>query len=754
MSKSDKKTLVFTESFAKAILLNKQYHKKVLSNNKYINGLLPLTKVKNNYPFFIYNQYSIEPDLSKKILPYFDYIDLHLDYEDEKLSYIKKIKKDLIHYKLLDEFDITQYDSVVQLDGAYIPKFIHTYESSINISTIKKDIPLYRTKNKEEQVYSVFEKVVELLNQGVDIAHIKIVNTQTDDDFQLKKLFNDAQIPLVSLKKESIKSFPIYKEIKKYIKSGSLEDARTFIDENKDHYSQIFGEIINVFNKYSDALIKANLNVFMSELDQITVKPIRKKNAIEIISIDQIKDLSHYYLMMNYIDEYFPKKDIDNDYLTNKQKELIDFPTSEDMNQYRLNLYAHLFDGLENLYLFYPEFLIDHTRLSYLSLNRDYQVIDYNYKVKDQSYIKTDDFLRYAIKKNLYDQFHEISEDLDILRNTFEEGFSKYNPQFTGIKKDDLDELLQRKYTLTGAKIETLKLCPFQYFLQYLLNMGDYADNHYVYFGNKIHKALEELIKDPNYDYKKMILQSHDFPMEIMYKKSLFDQILIENIEHVYAIINDFYMNSQYKEVITEKKLSFKIKPTDRFLINGIIDKVMIDSENHYYVIIDYKFSKKTFSVEEFNKELKLQLPFYMYMFEKHFQVKPSGLFFRKTGYDREKENTGMDNLLNGVFLNDREQMERLDPSGKHITGLRYTKDGLYKSNRALTEEDFKSMSKTLESYIYKAAKKIETGDFEIKPIIGEEKNNHSISCLYCDFAHICYSKDKYVKAGDHREIY
>ncbi|MDA3931956.1 MAG: PD-(D/E)XK nuclease family protein [Tenericutes bacterium] len=748
------KTLVFAESFTKANDLLKQLHVQTLNNHKYINGLMPLTQVKNNYPFFIYQQFSIQPSLAQKLLPFFDYIDVHKDYLDEKLIYLKTIKQSLTTEKMLKKIDLKNFQDIVQLDKSFVPPYINNYESRNTISLIDKDIPLSKCDNVESQVYAIFEKVTDLLNQDIPISEIKIVNTQSDDDFQLKKLFRDANIPLVNLKKQSIMIYPVYKEIKQSLKTSSLETTKTLIQNYQSKYPQVSNQVIAVFNRYEDQLIESNREIFISMLDQLMIKTKRQVSGVEIITVDQMDDLNHHYLMMNYIDEYFPKKDIDNDYLTNKQKEMIQYPTSEDINQYRLNLYAHLFDGLQKLYLFYPKVLVDQTRISYLKLKRDYDLIDYQYMAKEKSYLATYDLLRYAIEKNIYESYHQESNDLALLKNTFEDDFKSYNPQFNGILQEDLDLLLERKYTLTGGKLEALKLCPFQYFLKYLLGLDNFVDNHYIYFGNKIHNALEALMTDENFDYKQMVMNSDDFPKDIIYKKPLFDQILIENIDKIFTIIKKFYDNSAYKDIMTEESLSLKINPNDRFLINGIIDKVMIDKENNYYLIIDYKYSQKTFTVDEFDKELKLQLPFYMYMFEKFYDFKPSGLFFRKTGYDREKENGGLDNLLNGVFLNDREQMERLEPTGKQITGLRYTKDGLYKSNRGLTIDDFKAMSKTLESYIYKAAKKIEAGDFEIKPILSEEKNNNSISCLYCDFAHICYSKNKYVKAGDDDEIY
>lgn len=741
-----KQRLVFSENYAKINHLLILAQTKDFQTYKYKNGLMPLTQVKNNYPFFIYEHYQISPDLSKRFIPYFDYIKLDEIYHNHKLILLQKIKKSLIENKLLIQDKLDHYDQILVLDKAFVPKGLRVDEEINFIKAIDTDIEVFQSKDVNEQVYACFEKVISLIEMQVPLSQIKIVNTNSEDDYHLQRLFNDANVPLSIRKPVSIQQYPLYKDIKMSLINHGLEETKNLLLDLRFQHNDLVNACIHHFNLYLDSDIQKHLDVFIHQLDQVKINPKRLKNAIEIIEVDQITDLNHHYLMMNYIDEVFPKKDIDNDYLSNKEKEIIKYPRSEEINQYRLHAYEHLFNGLKNIYLFYPKVTIDETRLANLKLSRKTKEIIYKYLVKEQSYLPTDDLLRYASHKDLNDNYMIEREDYPILKSHFQSLFHPFNKQFTGIHPEDLQSLLQKKYTITGTKIETYKLCPFQYLLKYLLDFEEFEDSHYLYFGNKIHQSLENLVKDSNYDYVSMIHESRDFPEDILYKKNLYQEILIENIDKISKIVLDFIEHSAYKKILTEYKFSEKIKEEDLFLINGIIDKVMIDEETGHYIIVDYKYSQKSFSIKEMEKGQKLQLPFYLYVFNKNHDLKASGIFYRQSGVKKEKADQETDYRMNGVFLNDANQMRRLDPQEKHIKSLKFTNQGLWNYGSNISESDFDKMMDLMENMIYQTSALIEKGHFPIEPNIGDMDQKEAKSCRYCSFAHLCYSKNQIIE--------
>lgn len=740
------KYLIFSEPFTKKHWLKKQTTNHVFQNVTFKNGWMPLTEVKNSYPFFIYQHFSLKPDLSKRFIPYFDYIDVEKLYHSTALIQLQTIKKALIKADMVKSFALDDYQ-IIQLDGSYIPRFIKINESKFSIDSINTMVDVYQTKDVTEQVYAVFEKIVSLLNQGVDIETIKIINTSPDDDYSLMKLCHDAGIPLNVTKPRSIRMYPVYQTIKSLIVNEGLAAVKAYIENLKKSQPKLANNLIHLFNKFQDQLIINHQEVFLTELEQLKIQPDKLKKAVEVMSIEDISDFNHHYLLMNYIDELFPQKKVDNDYLTNEEKKVIQYPTTNEENQYRAMIYKNLLDGLTHVTIFYPQKLVDETRIADLHLTRKLNIIPYQYEVKDISYLRNDDTLRYGRLKYLYNQYQITLNDYPLLKTTYEKDLPKFNHQFKGIYKADLDHLLNQKFSLTGAKIEKLNLCPFQYFLNYILKLDDVEPTHYIYFGNQIHHALENLVKDPNFDYKQMVIESDGFPEEIEFKKSIYQKLLIDNIEKIYAVVKDFHNQSSYQQIFTESTLSKKINPSDRFTLNGIIDKLMIDKEKGYYAIIDYKFSGKTFSIREFEQGLRLQLPFYLYLYGANSELKPSGLFFRKTGLDKEKSADDLDVKMQGVFLDDESQMRRLDPKANHIKGLRYkSNEGLYSSSRALSETDFEQMMQTMEKMIYQAAKQIESGDFKIEPKLSIQNQHQSVSCQYCPFSHICYSKNKLIK--------
>lgn len=746
-----KKILIFSEPFAKNLWLKKQNENRHFENVSFKNGWLPLSKVKANYPFFVDKKYGIHPDLSKRFLPYFDYIELSQNYADPKINKLKEIKRVLMEESILKAGNFDQY-KVVQLDNGFVPNGIEIDEKLRVINPVNQPIDVYKTANTEDQVYAVYERIVGLLEAGVDINQIKVINSTVDDDFQLSKLCDDARIPLWINKARPLKMYPIFQQLKASLLKEGVEAAKTLVDR-MDYPGYLKLPLIHLFNRYQDSLIESSLSVFISELEQVRIKTKRIKNAVEIMSIDQIVDLNHHHILMNYIDEIFPAKAIDNAYLSNTQKTLINYPSTDMVNQYRLEYYQHLLNGLSHLTLVYPARLVDETRMSHCQLSRTVNYIDYQYQAKKISYLPSFDLLRYGNLTYLYENYQMMSADYPLLKATFKyiEGF---NHQFKGIYKDDLDQLLKERYTLTGTKIEALNLCPFKYFLTYLLNLDQVEANHYIYFGNQIHHALENLIADPNFDYVDMVYHSQGFPEDIAYKKPLYQKILIENIAKIYEIVKDFHDQSAYKEIYTEKYIERMMHPGDRFIIKGFIDKVMVDRATGYYAIVDYKYSQKTFSIKEFERGLKLQLLFYLYLFDEETNLSPSGVFFRQTGMNKEKSQENIDMKMQGVFLDHSKQMKRLDPNQNHIKGLAFKNDGdLKKSQSKLTMDEFNNMHDQMGQMIIKAAKKIEAGDFKIQPLLTIQANHSSISCQYCPFGHICYSKNKHIKEDTH-ELY
>lgn len=746
--------IVFSESYAKTHwLLQLKKNKKLLAYT-YVNGLRPLTKVKHHYPFFLYEHFGMDSDLSRRIIPYLDYIDLKKSYDDIKIKYIQTIKQTLLDNQVIESRTFSDQDYIIQLDKSFVPPYLSIDEHVNAIEPLDSHIDLYEAADVTEQVYAVFEKVVQLIEHDVPINQIKIINANNEDRFQLAKLFVDAGIAYNINQPISIRQYPIYHQIKTTLMKEGIDAAKHLILDAKKDHAKIADKLIHFFNRFSDESIIKYMTLFIKEMDRLTIDRPRLKQAIDFIEIDQVSDVFHYHLLMNYIDERFPVMEIDNQYLLNKQKEMIGYPRSEAINQYRLESLGHLLDGLNNLILFRPKKIIDDTRISHLKLNRQIRQLDYVYRCKDQSYLPSHDYLRYKQLKELAEKYHIIEDDYDLLKSHYEPIDQAFTHQFSGIDPKDLNTLLERKYSLTGTKIEKLNLCPFQYFMAYLLMMDEFKDNHYIYFGNQIHKALERLMENPSYDYSQAIIKGQDFPKDIAYKKAIYDELLIENIDEIKNHIFDFHQDSSYKKILTEYEFSRKLSPNDRFILNGIIDKIMIDETMNRYIIVDYKYSKKVFSLEEFKKGRKLQLPFYLFMYGQMTDALPTGLFYRQTGSEKSKANESPDYRLNGVFLDDLEQMQRLDPQGKHIQALRYTKTGMFNYPKKISQADFEQMQTMMRSMIYQAAKQIELGDFKIEPILTEEVNKQSISCQYCSFAHVCYSKNTQLEEVEEDEVY
>jgi ATP-dependent helicase/DNAse subunit B len=448
---------------------------------------------------------------------------------------------------------------------------------------------------------------------------------------------------------------------------------------------------------------------------------------------------------MNYYEDNFPKKYLDNDYLSDLEVKEICYPTSNILSKNYQLMVKTLLEKIKNLTLCYPEKIIEKTNVSRLSLNRELKLIKYEYLVKNESYLNSLLYLDYAKKRFDFQNYSINTLDLSRLNNLFSDDFKAFYPYFTGINQKTLDYLLVKNNTLTPYKLETYNLCPFSYYLKYLLRLDNFETNIYAFMGNVTHKVLELNTKKVNYNIAD-IINAQEFPQNDAYKFSLYQEIIEENINLIKEVVGSFEELSQFKEKVPEYQINL---PYDHdFTLTGKIDKVMIDNKYQYFLIIDYKYGDKNYNPEDIEKDYVLQLPFYMYCYNLAYpNLKPAGMLYQQTSIKKEERNKETDYRMKGLVIDLTSVVERIDPSLSKIVNVRITKDGeFYKNSKSIiSKEKIDLLMKRIENLIHSVAKKIKQGNFEIKPILTDFDNltHDSVSCKYCNYGSICYSKNK-----------
>ena len=725
-------------------ILNKLVADSNFLNLSFLNPYHSFSKIENNYLFYLKNNFSLEPYLSERIKKYFDYIELDSNYQNKKIVQLQSIKRALLDSKILLPNE-KQYKQVYRVNNIFVPGYIKGEIIDLDINDISKTpIEIFKTKDKLEQVYFVYEKCVEILKNGGLLSDITILNSADEDDLHLKKLFNDSEILYNIDKPVDIFDFPLVKEFINILKNDGYQDAKIFLEDNQE--DMVMKKVISFFNLFETHLIQDNLEVFIHLLKRQRIKISTNVNAIRICSFDDFsyKENNHY-ILMNYYEDNFPKKYLDNDYLSDLEVEEICYPTSNTLSKnYRLTV-KNTLEKIKNLTLCYPEKIIEKTNMSRLPLKRETKTLKYEYSVKNESYLNSLLYLDYAKKRFDFDNYSMSSSDLPRLNNLFSDDFKAFYPYFTGINQKTLNYLLAKNNTLTAYKLENYNLCPFSYYLKYLLRLDDFETNIYAFMGNVTHKVLEMNTKKINYDLAS-IINSQDFPQNDAYKFSLYQEIIEENINLIKEVVNSFEELSEFKDKISEYQINL---PYDQnFTLTGKIDKVMIDSKYQYFLIVDYKYGDKNYNPEDIDKDYVLQLPFYMYCYNLSYpNLKPAGMLYQQTSVKKEERNKEADYRMKGLVIDLTSVVERIDPSLSKIVNVRITNNGeFYKNSKSIiSKEKIDLLMKRMNDLINTVANKIKCGNFEIKPILTDFDNltHDSVSCKYCNYGSICYSKNK-----------
>ena len=739
----EENSLLIASNQDKLSVLNYLSVNQVFLDLKFYNSSYSFIKFDQRYPFYLKKEFGIEPYLADRIKKYFDYIDCFKDYQNEKIKKLAEIKKALIKEKIIYESSTT-FNKIYAVNDSFVPGFLKGEKDKLVINDFKMSpIKLIKALDSQDMAYAVFEEVIGLIEKGIDLNKIHVVNSFEEDDLTLLKLFNDALIPVNLNKSKSLIDYPFMTKVIKMLRSQGYETTVEYIKELGD---LALNEVIRLFNSYSSDLIKSNLEVFIHELKKLKTKSNVYNNGIEIIPFNALISRSdHYYILMNYYDEVFPKKYLDNDYLSNSEALEINYPSSHLLSKYELENTESILKAIDKLILVMPKTVLEKTREANLDLNREIKIVDYEYTVGSSTYLDDLLVLDYAKKRFMYDKYNIKSVDLETLHNTVKDKYYRYIPYFSGIDKDLLKRLIEKKNTLSAYKLESYAKCPFSYLLGFLLDIDDFKENIFTYIGNVTHRALEVFLKTGDYNLE-TIMNEFNFPEDEAYKYEVYQEVIRDNVEMIKTVVHDFHQSTSFNKILTEHSIK---QPFDEvFNLSGIVDKVMFDETYKYFLVVDYKYSGKDFKREDLDKDYNIQLPLYLYALKKKYnEYQPAAMLYQETSLKKEKRGEVLDYRMKGMVIDLASVVRRIDPTESKIVGVQIKQDETLKNNAntVISKEDMDKLLKDTESRIKRMAEGIKTGDFKIYPLLVDydQQSKSYIACKYCKFGSICYSKNK-----------
>lgn len=742
----DENSLLIASNQDKLSVLNYLSANSMFLNLEFYNSKTSFLKFDQRYFFYLLENFKIEPYLAERIKKYFDYIDVEKSYRNPKVNRLQEIKLDLINKGIIKSKN-TCFNKIYSVNDSFVPSFLKgNFEALIINEYTTSPVKLVQARDKLNMCYGVYEEVISLIEKGVSLDKIHILNSLEEDEILLTKLFNDALIPYNLRKSRHIDEYPFVINLIKILKTKTFEEAKKYLADSFDVIGK--SEVIRIFNAYPESLIKKNIDCFIYELKKIKIKREVIKNALEIVDFNSfISKKDHYYLVMNYYDEVFPRKYLDNDYLSNNEALEVDYPSSHELNKHEKENTISILKTIDNLILFMPKEVIEKTREPNLDLDRVIVRSDYEYITNNKSYLNDLLYLEYAKKKYRFLKYNIADEDLKLLHSTFKDNLSRYIPYFSGINQIDLQMLISKKNTLSAYKLESYAKCPFSFLLNFLLEVDDFKESIFTFIGNVTHKALEDFLNNGSYDLQ-AIMNDYEFPEDESHKYEVYREVIKDNVEMIKEVVNDFHKTSRFEKILTEH--SIKQDFNEDFKLSGVVDKVMIDEEYKYYLVVDYKYSGKDFKKEDLTKVYNIQLPLYLYALKKLYpDYNPAAMLYQQTALIKEKRGEELDYRMKGMVINSVGVVKRIDPTVTKIVGVKVKEDDTLKEskNTIISIEDMNKLLEDTRNNIENIALRIKSGDFTIEPLLEDydAQSKNYIACKYCKFGSICYSKNKHL---------
>lgn len=672
-----------------------------------------------------------------KVLPS---IDINKEYDSLKLNFLKERKKLLISNDLLIDINDLTYlkdKEVIVMGYPFIDKYLEEILTKINATIVigidKCPIEeIYEYKSKKEEIVALARRIRSLNEKGVSYSKIFIAGKDDDSKFLINDIFKDFDIPynddgvsflatIIGRKYLETKDLSLIKDndlLKKIIKV--LEEMLVFKD-----------------SKYYDLLLEDKL----SKIKMSNKKEIDAVTFLEdVFEVPYLLSDDDYLFVISLVQNKYPKIYKDDDYLSDKQKNSLKLINSMEKNKNSKLAFLYSLGTIKNVTYSYALATLQDEWLP-SSILSEYNVL-----------VKTDDLYKveYSDKYNkkylgeLLDNYYmygEKGKDLDLLFPYYHFfDYESYNHDFSSftIPKEEL--------ILSYSSIDDYALCPFKYYLKYVLKLDQFEESFSQKLGTLYHAVLASSYKD-----------NFDFESSFNYQKSKLDwdskdeyflNRLREELKLIIAWNKEMEAHSFLTTPLLEKRLELSLG--DDIKIKGFIDKILLREKNGkaYYAIFDYKTGKISFNLDYLDYGLHLQLPIYAYLLEKSNKDKDmelAGLFYQMLlvkNNDLEERKKSL--KVFGIVADDITTLELLDDEYENsnwVKNLAVTKAGtLSRYLKTITKEEKEELLNKIEELILSFAKGIRNCEYSISPKI---ENKVNISCMYCPFKMVCYHEKK-----------
>lgn len=676
------------------------------------------------------------------------------DYKSEKLNALVKIKQELIQNGLYD-INIAYYDYLKNQDFLIINPLL-TQENVALIAELNqlgnvtidnkkaqyKPSSVHRYQNREFEVIGVFNKIKELVLQGVSLNDIYLLNVDNEYLPFLKRVAYSYDF---KINFEGTTSLISSSDIEYFLAEIETKNIDTILEEFKSkEIRKMVVDVINKFNLFKYDLKKLK-KFFISVFKEKKYQPKVYSEAIKFGKINETYSDEAHLFIFNF-NANVPKYRKDTSYLNDDDKEILGLTTmleSNLLNEAKTIEFLHTY---EHIFLSYPLILGKELNVkSVLTESLDLIEKDEDYlfgisSIEDRLYLTRllDDYL-------LYGNYHKALDTYDIK----DLGYLTYDNRFKQFSREFICENPLAIPKLSYTAIKVYFMCPFYFYLERILNLRKYEETQGIKLGNYAHTLLENSYQE-NFDYQHLSqeLRQALTPKEDFYA-SLFDEVIQE--------IKDFNTNFEETTALKEIRLEDVIEvEANGIKLYGKIDKMMChkDGDNLYLAIIDYKTGGDEMSLANVEDGFNLQLPIYLYLCRhneefKNLNVVPLGFFLQKINRkyigstEKILENKEKSYRLSGYFTERLSDLVLLDPNmrdSKFIRGLKLTSSNeLYKKAKSFNQHNLDDLEKIVGDLIGEVSVAYQNYNFPITP---KKIAGTNVSCNHCPYSAICNRQD------------
>ena len=669
------------------ILKNKD--EKVLTKKEFIN------KYYYNYEdsiLKIMNDYNKNYEVAKEMFKYLVFTNEN-NAKTDKLKNLLEIKNNLIENKSFKNYVKEQKLIFVNIPHSKLLNEIGYFNNKEYLD--KKNFYTVH-KNITEEVIYVFEKISELINNGVLLNDIKII--YNDDYDNLIKRY--AKFYSINMEEEiELNGTKILQDFLNNLDETSSFEKSFNLIKNKSIFKDKILKLINRSISSYDFNIQKEIFKELAKNAKISIK---YKEMLEKVDITYQGENKHIFIL-GFNDSYYPKIKKTKDYISEEEKNLLNIPNSSDEVIEQEEMFKMFISNNQNLYFS-------------VTINNNYKLsryIKFNFEEKEKEitnniYSSLAHKLELSKKLDKYYKYLEKDKTLDKYYSSFNKEYNTYSNKYNGSIK--ITDPISLSYTSMNTYIYN----PFAYYVERILKVSPYKDKFYMKTGSFFHKCLE--LED--YDEALKEFDFNNFENE--YVDRVKDEILID-----IDFIKEYHKVNNFKDIKKEIDLVKNIG-IDKF--EGKLDKLIINKDT--FIIFDYKkkISTASITIDKLNYGFNLQLPIYIYLVKNLYpNLDFGGVYlnylildnYKLTDKDKvipnyiDKKNESL--KFYGFTTSEIDRIEKVDNdylSQKYLKNLSFTKtEERSQKSKILSYIDIKNIVESVDIIIKKL---IEDGKFDI----------------------------------------